>query len=118
LLTLIMGPEFSPAAPMLRGLALVGLMAALLLPFESYFPATGRPDLGLRLAAIEVVASVALDLTLIPLWATTGALIAAALTFAVGLLTAVVLILKLGHALPHWSDVVRALTARTPAASA
>lgn len=109
ILGLLMGGAFVEAAWMLRGLGALGVLAMLLVPFETYFPAIGRPDLGLRIAAFEVVTNVVLNLVLVPRIGVAGAIIATGVSFALGLGVAVWTLRALGHELPRVSDVTRLL---------
>jgi len=109
ILRLLMGEAFVPAAWMLRALGVMGLVGAVLTSFEIYFPAIGRPDLGLRLAAAEVAVTVVLNLILVPRIGVLGSVIATGAAFLTGLVVAILLMRKLGHELPRFDDVRRLL---------
>ncbi|MHB8604948.1 MAG: oligosaccharide flippase family protein [Thermoplasmatota archaeon] len=96
----LVGPAFDGAAWMMRALALVGVVTVAILPFEAFFPAMGRPDLTLKLALIEMIVNVVLDVALIPRFGVAGAIAASAITFVTGLAVASALMLRLGEPLP------------------
>lgn len=102
----IMGPEFLPAAWMLRALAFVGLLAVAILPFDAYFAAVNKPGLSLRLALLQVATNVVLNLVLVPRYGPAGAIAATGATFLVGLAAAIGLYRSLGAPFPRWRDVV------------
>lgn len=104
-LGLLFGPEFVPAAWILRALAFVGLLVVFLLPFESLFPAIERPDLTLRMYVVMMLVNVVLDVLLIPRIGVAGAILATAAAFAVGLAMATLQMRSLGYALPHPRDL-------------
>lgn len=81
----LFGPEFEAAAWMLRALAVIAVLPALLVPFQALFPALDRPGLILRITAAMVVVNAGLDLVLIPRWGVAGALVATSSAFALGL---------------------------------
>ena len=109
LLETLTGPEYLDAAWILRAFGAVGILIALLVPFETYFPAIGRPDLGLRVAAIQVAVNVALNLILVPIVGVGGAVIATAACFGAGLIASVVIMRRLRHELPRFTDLTALL---------
>lgn len=92
------GPGFVEADSTLRWLALISIAPALLVPFETLFPAMDHPWAAVRITGVMAVINVVLDLVLIPThlgpvpiglgWGVTGALVATGTAFAAGLLLA------------------------------
>jgi O-antigen/teichoic acid export membrane protein len=117
LLRTLTGPEYLEAAWILRAFGGVGILIALLVPFEVYFPAIGRPDLALRVALVQVTVNVGLNLILVPQIKVAGAVIATAACFGAGLVTSVIIMRKLRHELPRFTDLAalfRAPALRSP----
>lgn len=109
LLVTLTGPEYAEAAWILRAFGAVGILIALLVPFETYFPAIGRPDLGLRVALVQVSVNVGLNLVLVPLIGVGGAVIATAACFGAGLVMSVIIMRSLRHELPRFTDLTALL---------
>lgn len=80
----IFGAEFAQAADVARWLALIALLPVLLVPFEALFPALDKPWLNVRIAAAMAAVNVVLDLLLIPRWGMSGALLATAVAYLLG----------------------------------
>jgi len=81
----LFGPDFLDADWMLRGLAIIALLPALLVPFQALFPALGRPGISMGITAAMVALNVVLDLALIPVIGVLGALISSGCAFGAGL---------------------------------
>ncbi len=113
----LFGPEFLDAAWMLRGLALLGVGAAAILPFEAFLPAVNRPDLTLRLSVLMVVVNTVLNLALVPRIGVAGAIVATGATFGAGIALGAYYVRSLGYSLPRWRDVADVLRGRAGAAA-
>jgi O-antigen/teichoic acid export membrane protein len=59
-------PDFLPAAPYAQALALAGVVLCATLPAAAMLPAANRPDLVLRLFAVQLAVAVALNILLVP----------------------------------------------------
>lgn len=81
----LFGPGFTDAAWVLRWLCLIAIMPALLVPFDTLFPAMDHPWAGVRITSVMAVVNLVLDVVLVAWIGVAGALVATAVAFLVGL---------------------------------
>jgi len=84
LLVLALGPALAPAAPVLRALAVVGVLGATGTVIANLLLALGLQRALLRVTIGSALAMVALGVALVPSWGATGAAVAAVVAMASG----------------------------------
>ena len=111
-------PQFQGSAWMIRWLAFVGVLAAAQMPVDVLFLAVDRPELSVRLAALELAINLALNLALVPQidrpWGgVAGSILALWVTFAFGLAYAYWMTHRLGFDLPRIRHLMAAMRPAT-----
>ncbi|HLE96939.1 MAG TPA: polysaccharide biosynthesis C-terminal domain-containing protein [Candidatus Thermoplasmatota archaeon] len=106
------GPAFVAAYPSLVVLLAMGTFGALFFPVKAVLAAVERPDVTLRITALEVAVNVPLNIVLIPRMGVLGAAIAAAVAFGVGAAAGWWSVRRLTGLLPfpaprEWWDIAR-----------
>lgn len=92
----VFGPEFVCAALPLCVLLIARVIrGGTVVPIGNILPAIGRPDINLKLVVVCAGMNVALNILLIPIFGILGAAIATTISLLIGVIIALVLIIKL-----------------------